>query len=188
MFRVAPIVIVALMTIACGGSDSEIARAQAEAEVARLRIEAARAEQEAAQAKTQRLEAEVQAEADRAQREAEAEAARDQEIAETKGRVAEYALRFVRRNSQEILSQAYPMAMQQLRYDSAELMGSSGSSSGFQARVRLNYRNLFNQRHYLEIGFDFDDQGDYRSSRVVNHSDVVAPGELTLASLMDLAH
>ena len=79
------------------------------------------------------------------------------------------------------------MAFSRLKYTSASLIGTGKSGSGYVATVRLNYRNLLGQRHYLDIAFDFDPQGGYRSNRIVNHSDVVAPGELTLGSLMRLA-
>lgn len=182
--------ILAIVFIGCNGrgaSDVEIARAKAEAETARLRIEAARAEAVAAEAKKDRLRAEIQAREEQRRQEAENQKRQALADSEIRSRVEKTALQVVQRNGTQILNKAYPMAFSRLKYTSANLVGTGKSGNGYVTTIRLNYRNLLRQRHYLDITFDFDSGGGYLSNRIVNHSDVVAPGELTLGSLMKLA-
>ena len=79
--------------------------------------------------------------------------------AQLRKKVGDDALANVQRNGSHILNQAYPLAFGKLSYSNAELVGVGASDGGYIATVRLNYLNLFNRPHYLEIAFNHDSQG-----------------------------
>lgn len=173
--------------LGCGNrEDQSIARAQAEAEAARLRIEAAKEEAAATQAEIERLEAEKRAEEEQRIREAEEKAEQAQADQGIRRRIGQRALSVVQRNGGNILNKAYPMAFGKLRFTRAELMGVGDSGSGYVATVRLNYKNLLNRNHYLAVAFEFDSRGGYRGNRVVDYSDSIAPGEITVGRMMKM--
>lgn len=112
---------------------------------------------------------------------AEAQLRKEEEL---RKKIGDDALANVQRNGSHILNEAYPFAFGKLSYRNAELLGVGANDGGYVATVRLNYLNLFNRPHYLEIGFGHDSQGGYRSSRFVKHTDIIAPKELTLGTLL----
>ena len=96
------------------------------------------------------------------------------------------ALRIIKNNSKQILNWAYPFAFKRLRYSSANLIETAESNNGFTSIVRLNYKNLLNENHHLEVQFDYDIKGGYRSWKFINYSDIIEPRELTVGSLLEI--
>ncbi len=105
---------------------------------------------------------------------------------ELKEHIGNAALADVDLHGAEILNQAYPLAFGQLTYKKAELVGVGTSDGGYTATVRLHYQNLLRSPHYLEIAYGYDSQAGYRSSQFAKHTDIIAPKELTLGTLMRL--
>ena len=163
-------------------------RALAEAEAARQRAEAARAEADLVRAQMAQREAQAKL-ADQEQRSkaaAEAEGQRRQD--QRRSDLGHEAVGLVRQNASAILNYAYPLAFGRLMPEDAELVGVGGAAEGYVATVRLRYANLLRQPQHLEIAFDYDERGGYKGWRVVHHSDAIAPRELTVSALLQLAN
>ena len=179
---------IALLPAACHEkTDPEVAKAVAQAEAAKQRAAAARAELEAARALTEKIKAETSAASERARADSAAAERRARVDSDRRDSVARRAVMFVSRNGSAILTEAYPLALGQLKFAGADLEGVAGEGDGYIATVRLKYRNLFRQAQYLDIAFDYDTQGGYRSWRYTAHSDVLAPKEITVGTLLELS-
>ena len=98
--------------------------------------------------------------------------------------VSAHALANVRNNGPSILNQAYPLAFGKLSYVDTELVGVGANGSGYRATIRLHYQNLLNRPHYLELAFEYDTQGGYLGSQFVKHTNIIAPKEFTLDTLV----
>ena len=168
----------------CDQTDPEIARARAQAEAAKQKAKAAKAEADAAKAEIVLFKSKEEIRKKKEQDERDAAREKARRDAERRRTLSRQALAYVERNGSHILNYAYPLALELLTYKNAKLLGVGSSRGGYTATVRLNYLNIFDSPHYLEIAFNYDSQGGYRSWRFVGHSDIIAPKELTVGTLM----
>ena len=208
--------LILMLTFSCNNkkestnNDVETERAMAESEAAKQKVRAAEAERKTIEAsllllqEKQRINKEederlikqkedINKETQKLMKEDEERLANlesDRSIKELnlRNKLGENALATVRENPIQILNMAYPMAANRLKYTSAKLIGTGSYDGGYKTTVRLNYKNLFRKSHYLELKFDYDSNGGYRGWKFVNHSDVIAPKELTLGTLLKLVH
>lgn len=100
--------------------------------------------------------------------------------------VSNIASNYVGDNAPQILNKAYPLAMNKLRWKNIEFLGASKDNSHYNVTIRLNYFNLMRKLHYLDLRFKFDLEGQFDSWKFVNHSDVIAPREITIGKLLRL--
>jgi hypothetical protein len=131
-----------------------------------------------------------------AEREQQKRLARERE--ETKARQREIAkaglfeavqaksMRVTHRDSSKILREAYPLAgmFGGLSYRSTDLLDASRLSRGYKVDTRLNYLNLFDEHHHVNITFRYDEAGNAQSWEFSDYSDVIAPEALTVNTLM----
>lgn len=166
--------------------DLQTQRAFAEAEAAKQKALAAQAEKEKIEAELKLEKEKQRIKEENAQKEEEEEAKKNKKESKLRQKLSQDALKIVQNSFNQILAEAYPLAMNKLKYISSKLIGSSSVNNGFIATVRLNYKNLFKRSHYLDLQFNYDNNGGYRSWKFVNHSDMIAPKELTVGSLLKL--
>lgn len=90
----------------------------------------------------------------------------------------------IENSGNQILNSAYELAFGNLKYQSAELLGSTESSTGYEVKVKLNYLNLFDAPHYLIVAFNYDVNGNLIANQIAGYSDSIAPNSLTFNSLI----
>ncbi|MBM9519997.1 hypothetical protein JWG39_09225 [Desulforhopalus vacuolatus] len=90
------------------------------------------------------------------------------------------------RESGYILQTAYPLAgiFGELVYRNAILVSSKDNGSGYAVTTKLNYLNLLDQYQYVKITFYYDYQGNGDDWEFSGHSDIIAPRQLTVTTLL----
>ena len=177
-------VVVALLLGSLGYQNMKAAEMQAnlkqQQEIARLEIE--RKKQEEIDNERKRLEAEQLA---KQQAEQAAQAKKQQEVA-VRNEVEKRSLAVVERKGSQILASAYPLAMNALQYQSADPRGVKKIDTGYVATIRLNYLNLLGSPHFLDIAFNYNENGESQEWKIVEFSDFIAPNKLTVEALIQL--
>jgi hypothetical protein len=95
------------------------------------------------------------------------------------------ALRITSRDGQYILNMAWPLAFGMLQYQSADLLSSRKTNSGYAVTTRINYLNLLGRPHFLKLTFSYDRPGDLVGLQLTGHSDIIAP-QINPSRLMEL--
>lgn len=114
-----------------------------------------------------------------------AQAKKQQEL-ELRREVERKSLSIVERKGGQILNSAYPLAFNALSYQSAEARGVKKADGAYIATIRLNYLNLFNKSHYLDIAFNYGENGESQEWRIVEFSDFIAPNKLNVETLFQI--
>lgn len=167
-------------------NDAQTQRSLAEAEANRQKAFVAQAEKEKIEAELKLLTEKERIAEENALKETAKEIESLEKESKLRHELCQNALMIVQNSAAQILTHAYPLAMNKLSYTSSELLGAAKNTEGFTVTVRLNYSNLFNKPQYLDLQFDYDLSGGYKSWKFVNHSDIIAPKELTLSGLLKL--
>ncbi len=100
--------------------------------------------------------------------------------------VEKRSLAVVERKGSQILASAYPLAMNALHFQSADPRGAKKIDGGYVATIRLNYLNLLSSPHYLDIAFNYNENGESQEWKIVEFSDFIAPNKLTVEALIQL--
>jgi hypothetical protein len=95
-------------------------------------------------------------------------------------------LSIVERKAGQILNSAYPLTFNALSYQSAEARGVKKAEGAYIATIRLNYLNLLDKPHYLDIAFSYGESGESQEWRIVEFSDFIAPNKLTVETLFQI--
>lgn len=110
------------------------------------------------------------------------------DIQKIRNHLKNHSMAYVSENSSDILNYAYPLAFRKLKPRKIRHLSTAETENGFISVIKLKYLNLFKKEHYLEITFDYDAEGNYRSWEFTKHSDIVAPKVLTIKSFFDLGN
>lgn len=106
---------------------------------------------------------------------------------ELRNNIGKRSLIMVKNNYKEILNHAYPLAFGELTCKDVSLTGIGSHEDGYYTTIRIDYLNMIGKSHFIELQFDHDDKGGYRSWKFINHSDIIAPKELTVSTLLELS-
>jgi hypothetical protein len=96
------------------------------------------------------------------------------------------SLRVTSRDGQYILNLAWPLAFGMLQYQSADLLGTSETDTGYAISTRINYLNLLNRPHFLKLTFYYDGHGSAESLKISGYSDIIGPQNVDPARLLEL--
>ena len=98
----------------------------------------------------------------------------------------ELSVRKVRSNGDYLLEKAWPAALLfgGLTYTSSEVADSGYLGNGYYVSVRLNYRNLIDQRQWIKFMFTYDDNGDIKKVEILDYSDIIAPSFIESSRLI----
>jgi hypothetical protein len=107
------------------------------------------------------------------------------DIEKNRNNLKNHSIAYVSENRLDILNYAYPLAFRKLRPKKILHLSTAKTENGFVSIIMLRYLNLFKKEHYIEITFDYDSKGNYRSWEFTKHSDIVAPKVLTIESLFN---
>jgi hypothetical protein len=145
-------------------------------ELSRLEVERKRNEE--SQAERKRVEIEQMAQL--------AAEAKKQQETELRRQVERKSLSIVERKAGQILNSAYPLAFDLLKFQDADARGVKKAEGAYVATIRLNYLNLLNMPHYLDIAFNYGENGESQEWIIVDFSDFITPNKLTVETLFQI--